>query len=937
MVSEENDTAKQNMSEEQKQEAANKLDVFISYSTKNKNVADAVVAHFEQNGIKCWYAPRDIMPGQEWVSAIKEALKHAKIFVLIYTSESNLSRQVMNEVALAFNAGMTIVPFRLTEEMMNDELEYYLTRVHWLDAVSEPLERSISSLGDYVKMILQHPKTEDAAKKRDGEGKKADAGRKLVKEKQKDKAEKKKGKLGLVAGIAAAVLLLIAGGVFAAGQVSKARTNQLMEEGYQALFYGLSGTEDYAKAQECYEEAAQKGVADAHYYLGQIFEQYYDYHAAMEEYEKGVSKGSDLARLGMGHLWQMGLCGEANAKKAWDLYNEAADNGCAEADLYLAEIIRGGLAGQEADAKKALKLLKNVTEESKLPNMVADAYNQIGILYFNGMMNVPKDREAALEAFDKVADTLNAKKFQRKRLYNSGMVYSDMGEAVKAEDCYRAAFQLYVEMAEAGSVSSMYQCGKCYRFGNGVEKNYQEAMRWFTTADDAVKRRNPKTRCYDALVAIGDLYADGLGVEHDYEKAYEYYKEASDFGFGTAANRIGNLYYNGNKGKDENGNPDYKLARQWYEKGIEHGSTDAYCAIGLLYAEGKGTEADEAKALEYYMKGTELGSAMCATTAASMYWKTDRKEEAFYWVQVAAGMGYVKAYWILGVMYEGGIGVDSNEEKAIEWYTKAAKEESTTAMRFLTESYYEGTWTVGVRYEDAFYWAQKGADLKEPYCMYMLGWMYGHGQGTDQNPAEAAKWYLELAQMDPPEEEEEAAEYRLDAMYQYGKLMLNGADGVLADEEEGLKWLKKASAEGNKDSAQYLWDYCWANNMPKDAFRALHEAYSNGIDLDGEYLYCIAYCYHEGRGIGRNHARAFQFTQLSAEKGDYAIGMLYLADMYLNGDGTSVNYGKALQWYGAALDTEMLDEKTQKYCQDTIRYMVNQDFVSEQDAKKWLK
>ena len=47
-------------------------DVFISYSTKNKNVADAVVANFEQHGIKCWYAPRDILPGEEWVSAIRE-------------------------------------------------------------------------------------------------------------------------------------------------------------------------------------------------------------------------------------------------------------------------------------------------------------------------------------------------------------------------------------------------------------------------------------------------------------------------------------------------------------------------------------------------------------------------------------------------------------------------------------------------------------------------------------------------------------------------------------------------------------------------------------------------------------------------------------------------------------------------------------------------
>ena len=51
-----------------------KVDVFISYSSKNKSVADAVVSDFEQHGIRCWYAPRDILPGKEWVTAIKEGI-----------------------------------------------------------------------------------------------------------------------------------------------------------------------------------------------------------------------------------------------------------------------------------------------------------------------------------------------------------------------------------------------------------------------------------------------------------------------------------------------------------------------------------------------------------------------------------------------------------------------------------------------------------------------------------------------------------------------------------------------------------------------------------------------------------------------------------------------------------------------------------------------
>ena len=64
-------------------------DVFISYSSKNKNIADAIVADLEQNNVKCWYAPRDILSGEDWAGAINNAISSTKIFVLVFTDESN--------------------------------------------------------------------------------------------------------------------------------------------------------------------------------------------------------------------------------------------------------------------------------------------------------------------------------------------------------------------------------------------------------------------------------------------------------------------------------------------------------------------------------------------------------------------------------------------------------------------------------------------------------------------------------------------------------------------------------------------------------------------------------------------------------------------------------------------------------------------------------
>jgi hypothetical protein len=57
-------------------------DVFVSYSSQDKTAANAVCAVLEQNGIRCWIAPRDITPGERWGAAIVGAINCARAMVL---------------------------------------------------------------------------------------------------------------------------------------------------------------------------------------------------------------------------------------------------------------------------------------------------------------------------------------------------------------------------------------------------------------------------------------------------------------------------------------------------------------------------------------------------------------------------------------------------------------------------------------------------------------------------------------------------------------------------------------------------------------------------------------------------------------------------------------------------------------------------------------
>lgn len=129
-------------------------DVFISYSHVDKEVADSIVHRFESNGIRCWYAPRDISPGMDWREAIMSAISAARIFVLVYSKHSNQSRQVLNEVTAAFDASCVIIPFRLDEEEMSPALAYYLNTVHWMDAMLPPRSEKIDALAEKAKGIL---------------------------------------------------------------------------------------------------------------------------------------------------------------------------------------------------------------------------------------------------------------------------------------------------------------------------------------------------------------------------------------------------------------------------------------------------------------------------------------------------------------------------------------------------------------------------------------------------------------------------------------------------------------------------------------------------------------------------------------------------------------------------------------------------------------
>jgi hypothetical protein len=129
-------------------------DVFLSYSSQDKSWADAACSVLERHRVRCWIAPRDITPGDEWGAAIIKGINGSRVMVLIFSGHANASGQVHREVERAISRGMSVLPVRIEDVLPEGAMEYALGNMHWLDAFTPPVERQMERLARSVKTLL---------------------------------------------------------------------------------------------------------------------------------------------------------------------------------------------------------------------------------------------------------------------------------------------------------------------------------------------------------------------------------------------------------------------------------------------------------------------------------------------------------------------------------------------------------------------------------------------------------------------------------------------------------------------------------------------------------------------------------------------------------------------------------------------------------------
>jgi hypothetical protein len=129
-------------------------DIFISFASKDVKVAMTLCSALESRGFSCWIAARDIEPGANFQSAIVQALRSAKVMLLVFTANSNTSEEMTKELALASQRKLIVIPIRVEDVTPNDAFAYEFATRQWIDAFAD-WEVSIDQLSRRISQSLK--------------------------------------------------------------------------------------------------------------------------------------------------------------------------------------------------------------------------------------------------------------------------------------------------------------------------------------------------------------------------------------------------------------------------------------------------------------------------------------------------------------------------------------------------------------------------------------------------------------------------------------------------------------------------------------------------------------------------------------------------------------------------------------------------------------
>jgi len=123
---------------------------FISYSRINKEFATKLVKGLRSAGYPVWFDLLDIPTGSRWDDEVEKALRECSIFMIILTPASIASENVKDEIGYAIDHGKRILPVLLEE----CDVPLRLRRFQYVDFTTKSFEEGFESAKELLKSLI---------------------------------------------------------------------------------------------------------------------------------------------------------------------------------------------------------------------------------------------------------------------------------------------------------------------------------------------------------------------------------------------------------------------------------------------------------------------------------------------------------------------------------------------------------------------------------------------------------------------------------------------------------------------------------------------------------------------------------------------------------------------------------------------------------------
>lgn len=124
-------------------------DVFISFKSQDKAIAESIYEGLTARGVSCWISTRDVRPGTNYQEQITQAIRNCNVMILVFSHAAQQSPEIPRELALASQNKKPVIPVRIEAVEPNDVFAYTLATSQFLD-VHDNFHRNFE---DYVGQI----------------------------------------------------------------------------------------------------------------------------------------------------------------------------------------------------------------------------------------------------------------------------------------------------------------------------------------------------------------------------------------------------------------------------------------------------------------------------------------------------------------------------------------------------------------------------------------------------------------------------------------------------------------------------------------------------------------------------------------------------------------------------------------------------------------